>query len=83
MKIVFHADGTAISVYSEKIDLYQLGHLSHHRASHVEPREGGAWIADLSPVGGPCLGPFEKRSLALSAEQAWLDAHLNRLKRIH
>ena len=31
--------------------------------------------ADLSPVGGPMLGPFSKRSQALNAEQDWLNSH--------
>ncbi len=31
---------------------------------------------DLSPVGGPVLGPFRLRSQALAAEQAWLDGWL-------
>ena len=30
------------------------------RASHVEPDEAGRWWADLSPVGGPRLGPFAR-----------------------
>ncbi len=83
MKILFHADGTAITVYTEAIDLSELGQLSIHRASHVEPDENGTWEADLSPVGGPLLGPYATRSLALSEEQAWLDAHLNQLKKTH
>lgn len=41
------------------------------RASHVEPAPGG-WTADLSPVGGPVLGPFPLRQVALDAEVAWL-----------
>ena len=38
------------------------------RASHVEPDADGRWWADLSPVAGPRLGPFEVRSAALDAE---------------
>lgn len=41
------------------------------RASHVEPGDGG-WWADLGPVGGPRLGPFNRRDAALVAEVAWL-----------
>ncbi len=33
------------------------------------------WWADLLPVGGPVLGPFEGKQLALDAEVAWLSAH--------
>ena len=35
----------------------------------------GGWRADLSPVGGPQLGPFRRRSEALRAEAAWLVEH--------
>ena len=71
--------GTVRCVYGETIDLTVLGTPSIHRASHVEPDERGQWWADLSPVGGPLLGPFLSRSLALEAELSWLEAHwLNR-----
>ena len=46
------------------------------RASHVEPDEQGRWVADLSPVGGPSLGPFTLRQEALAAEAAWLEDHV-------
>lgn len=42
------------------------------RASHVEPAGGGAWTADMGPVGGGVLGPYPRRADALAAEQAWL-----------
>jgi len=42
------------------------------RASHVEPTANGKWIADLSPVWGPVLGPFDRRDAALAAEVTWL-----------
>ena len=44
------------------------------RCSHVEPEEG-LWFADLSPVGGPKLGPFKLRQSALDAEVEWLQQH--------
>ncbi len=75
MNIVIAPDGTARCVYGEAVDLRALGHLELRRASHVEPDEQGRWHADLSPVGGPVLGPFEQRSAALAAETAWLDEH--------
>ena len=57
-------------------DIYdQLGAASIRRASHVEPNAQGDWEADLSPVGGPTLGPFVKRADALAAEVAWLNEH--------
>ena len=39
------------------------------RATHYLPI---GWWADLLPVGGPVLGPFEDRDPALAAEVAWL-----------
>ena len=46
------------------------------RASHVEPTTDGQWTADLSPVGGPVLGPFALRQTALDEEVAWLKLNL-------
>jgi hypothetical protein len=56
----------------EAIPLGELGGLAIQRASHVEPDAQGQWLADLSPIGGPTLGPFATRSEALAAEEAWL-----------
>ena len=67
--------GQVTCLYSEVIDLASLGSLSIRRASHVEPNAQGRWLADLSPVAGPVLGPFDKRSQALQAEVSWLEAH--------
>lgn len=36
----------------------------------------GTWWADLTPVEGPVLGPFTKRSEALAAEAEWLEANV-------
>ena len=66
-------DGTATTVYTEAIDLGEIGRVACSRASHVEPTPDGQWTADLSPVSGPVLGPFAKRSEALAAEVAWLE----------
>ena len=62
-----------LCVYGEEIDLSTLGQLAIRRASHVEPDKHGRWLADLSPVAGPVLGPFERRSDALDAERRWLE----------
>jgi hypothetical protein len=72
--------GSIVSTnYSEEIDLAAMGRATIRRASHVEPTSDGTWTADLSPVGGPVLGPFTKRSGALAAEADWLAEHwLNR-----
>lgn len=68
--------GAACCLYGEAIDLAALGQLAMSRASHVEPDALGRWYADLSPVGGPRLGPFDRRSAALAAEADWLSARL-------
>ena len=67
--------GQVACVYGEAIDLAALGAVVIRRASHVEPDPEGRWWADLAPVGGPLLGPFPRRSGALSAEAEWLEAH--------
>lgn len=59
-------------VFDDRVDLRAVGCLSIRRGSHVEPTPDGHWTADLSPVAGPTLGPFDKRSAALAAEVAWL-----------
>jgi hypothetical protein len=76
MQLLIRPDGCALCVYSETIDLTELGRASIRRASHLEPDLEGRWLADLSPVDGPRLGPFTKRSEALAAEEQWLNEHL-------
>jgi len=75
MELLIDRLGTVRCVYAEAIDLSRLGDLSIRRASHVEPDERGQWWADLSPVGGPTLGPFDQRGAALTAERQWLETH--------
>ncbi|HUE74174.1 MAG TPA: hypothetical protein VMP01_25050 [Pirellulaceae bacterium] len=75
MQVVITASGQVRYVYDEAVDLSDLGRSTISRASHVEPDEQGQWLADLSPVGGPCLGPFPLRSEALTAERHWLESH--------
>lgn len=70
-------DGLIEAIYTETIDLAQLGPTVIHRASHVEPDTAGRWWADLSPSGGSQLGPFACRSAALAAERHWLLDHLS------
>jgi hypothetical protein len=72
MELLISPNGTARCIYGEEIDLAQLGTLTIQRGSHVEPNEHGQWMVDLSPVGGPRLGPFAVRSVALTEEVAWL-----------
>ena len=73
MDLFIAPDGTACCLYTEDFDLKTLGRLTIRRASHVEPTADGRWTADLSPVGGPVLGPFPLRSDALAAEEAWIE----------
>ena len=75
MQLVIQPDGSLKCVYGEAIDLHALGQVSISRGSHVEPDSDGQWLADLSPVAGPKLGPFPARSQALDAEVAWLEAN--------
>ena len=75
MQLVIKADGNIWCPYAEAIDLVLLGSVCIERSSHVEPDDQGRWFADLSPVKGPLLGPFSKRSDALKAETDWLTAH--------
>ena len=75
MQLVITPSGAVRSIYSEEIDLHALGSPSISRASHVEPDRHGRWLADLSPVGGPRLGPFDSRSQALAAESEWLETN--------
>ncbi len=74
MQLIVALDGHVRCIYGEEIDLAVLGHVDIKRASHVEPTHDGRWLADLRPVAGPVLGPFPKRSEALSAEVAWMEA---------
>jgi len=75
VQLIIDPCGLVRCLYSETIDLAALGSLVIVRASHVEPDERGCWIADLSPVSGPVLGPFLNRSDALAAEVAWIEEH--------
>ena len=73
MQLPITPAGAVRRLYSEEIDFAALGSPTITRASHVEPDEQGRWLVDLSPVNGPTLGPFTRRSEALAAEHAWLE----------
>lgn len=64
--LVFIHDDDLVELLSE------LGPTSTSRASHVEPGPDGKWYADMSPVNGPQLGPFDRRRTALDEEVEWL-----------
>ena len=73
--LVVDTAGVVRCVYGETIDLRLLGTPAITRASHVEPDELGRWWADLRPVKGPSLGPFDLRGDALAAEVRWLETY--------
>jgi hypothetical protein len=75
MQLVIDPHGDVRCVYGEEIELAALGQLIIRRGSHVEPDVQGRWWADLSPVQGPLLGPYTRRTEALDAELRWLNAH--------
>ncbi len=75
MNLIIGPEGRVRGIYGEAIALDALGSPRITRASHVEPDDQGRWLADMAPVGGPVLGPFERRSDALDAEVTWLDAN--------
>ena len=75
MIFVVNSHGAIRCIYAEAIDMSCLGSPSISRASHVEPDANGRWWADLSPVSGPKLGPFGRRTEALVAEQHWLETN--------
>ena len=75
MQIIVDHVGGVRYVYGETIDIATLGPPTITRGSHVEPDQDGRWYANLSPVDGPLLGPFDRRSDALKAEIKWLETN--------
>ena len=75
MQLLVTPAGDVRCLYDEALDLTPLGRMQIQRGSHVEPDEQGCWFADMSPLDGPLLGPFSKRSDALAAESAWLTSN--------
>lgn len=72
LEVIIRPGGDLEFIYDDRLaPLLEAGQSEVMRASHVEPDQGG-WSADLSPVGGPILGPFPLRNQALNAEVAWL-----------
>ena len=75
VELVVSSQGEIRCIYHEELEFKVLGQARITRASHVEPTADGRWTADLTPVGGPVLGPFARRTVALAAEHAWLVRH--------
>lgn len=74
MKISIRPDGKIEHIYSDRLAyLTDLGKSETKRISSVEPTEKGDWLVDLSPIGGPKLGPFSLREDALQAEVKWVE----------
>lgn len=74
--IIVRPNGTVEFVYIDELrDLLLEGAPIIKRVSHVEP-DGIRWMADLSPVNGPLLGPFDTREQALSAEVDYLNINV-------
>ncbi len=72
MELVIGTNGDVKCIYDEALNLRGFGQLTITRASNVEPDRDGFWWADMGPVDGPVLGPYESRTEALGAERAWL-----------
>lgn len=78
-KLKISSSGEITAIHNDHlVSLYKDGRgtASIRRASHVEPTSDGLWTADMSPMNGPMLGPFETRQKALDAETDWLKAQL-------
>jgi len=75
LRFLVAPNGTITSIYSDDLAglLAEASHRSITRASHVEPTADCKWTADMSPSGGPILGPFDTREAALAAEHEWLE----------
>ena len=74
MSLIVRPDGSVRMIYSDDLAplAAALGEATTRRASDVEPC-GSGWTADMARVGGPLLGPFDKRQAALDAEREWLE----------
>lgn len=75
MSIIITPDGNLRFIWADRLDeLKHAGAFQRRRASYVESF-GTQWTADMAPVGGPCLGPFELHKDAIAAETAWLEGN--------
>jgi len=68
-------DGNCAAIYTDALDLYQLGALEVRRVSHVEfdPDQQG-WRVRF-PDGFSLPERFRRRDEALAAEVAFIEAH--------
>lgn len=77
------SDGTVNFLYYDELKpLLAIGDVDVARASHVDPEktlDGLKWFANLAPVNGPKLGPYETRTEAITGEIDWLtENYLNK-----
>ena len=79
MQIIIRPNGVFIGIYNDEFEYGELGRPRIRRVSHVEPDDTGHWFADLSPVDGPKLGPFNKRNEAVDAELEFLNMMLDEI----
>ena len=70
MVLDFTPDGTGHCLYSELIDLHQLGRLECRRASHVEFNESAQQWDVMTPNRNTVLFSDPSRSACLEWEQA-------------
>ena len=74
-EIVISRDGTLQFIWDDSLaDLLDHGAGTVRRASFVEPTPGGQWMCDI--IGGPRLGPFRLRGIALAVERDFLRARM-------
>jgi hypothetical protein len=78
MILAIDNQGVCRAVYTDDCDYYAISQrVIIRRASHVEPSpDGRGWCADMSPVGGPMIGPYPTRAAALAAEVGWIETHV-------
>lgn len=75
--LVIGSDGTVSFVWDDALaGLVREGTPTITRVSDVEPTPDGRWQADLSRIGGPVMGPFELREVALEQEKAVVTGRL-------
>lgn len=81
IEVTVLADGDLLFLWDDRLQpLLDVGSAVIRRVGRVEPAKT-EWVADLSPVRGPVLGPFRLRDEALQAEREWLARHWESLLR--
>ena len=79
VELLITADGSTQYIHSDEAAAFcEELPLRTQRASTIEPDEQGQWWVDLSPVGGPRLGPYapSQRARAVKDEIEWVRQHV-------